>query len=330
MQPQKVIKEFTVYITPDGEEYELHVPSGLGRWLLSQSGWGTPPIDYITQRGPFQHGSTVRDFFLRPRVIQMLVRQQFCDRDDLWAGRARLLDAVRPNRQTVATATTPGTLRRLLSDGSLRDLSVFITQGPRFEPRVLGRWDEFAFEEVLRFVAHDPVVFDPDRVDTTIGKTDTLNELPFPIVFPGVFGTAADLTYPITFPITFGADNIDDTINLTYSGTWETFPIIVVTGPLDNFKLVNNTTGEKIAVTFDIPAGDSLTIDLSYGAKTIVDAAGVNRIGTLTSDSDLATWHLAPNPEAPDGVNNLTMTGQNQIPGTSKAVIQAFTRYFGI
>lgn len=311
---QKVIEEFTSYITPDGIEYPFHVPSGKGRWILSQSGWGTPPIDYITQRGPFQDGETVRDFFLRPRTIQFLLRQLFCDRDAFWAGRAGLLDAIRPNRQTVDTATDPGTLRRVASDGSVRDINVFIAQGPRFEPRDTRRWDEWNFQEVLRFTAFDPVIFDPTRIDTVLG----LAVAPLSLVFP------------ITFPITFGSGFVDDTVNVTYIGTWKSFPIIVVTGPLNDFEIVNNTTGEKIEVTFDIPLGDTLIIDLTYGVKTIVNGGGTNRIGTLTTDSDLATWHLAPAPEAPGGVNSLTVTGTGALPGTTQVEVRAFTRYFGI
>ncbi len=307
------IGEFTSYITPDGEVYPFDVPSTEGRWLLTQSGWGTPPINYITQRGPSQHGETVRDFFLRPRLIQLLIRQQFCDRDDYWSGRAGLLDAIRPNRQLTPTASEPGQLRRITSDGSIRDLNVFLTEGPRFRLREPGKWDEWAFQEVLRFIAHDPVIFDPTRVDIVLG-----------------FDEDANLVFPIVFPIVFGDDDIDDTVNVAYTGTWETFPVIVVTGPLNDFKIVNNDTGEEIEVTFDIAPGDSLTIDLRYGFKTIVDGSGINRIGALTAESDLATWHIAPDPEAPGGINSLTVTGTNAHPGTTQVEVRYFTRYFGI
>lgn len=306
-------KEFTSYISPDGEEYQFHIPSGYGRWVLTESGWGTPPIDYITQRGPFQHGDTVRDFFLRPRVIQMLIRQQFCNRDDLWGGRALLLNAIRPNRQTTPTASEPGQLRRIQSDGAIRDLNVYISQGPRFEPRNRTNWDEWAFQEVLRFIAYDPVVFDPTEVEEVLGLDLVL-----------------ELVFPIDFPIIFGASSIDDTVDLTYPGTWETFPIIVITGPMSNFKIVNNTTGEEIELTYNIPLGDSITIDLSYGNKTVIDAGGTNRIGSVTPESDLATFHIAPDPEAPGGVNSLTVTGLGAAPGVTQVAVSYFNRYFGI
>ncbi len=312
--------EFVSYINPAGVEFPFHTPHRIGRFVISQSGWGTPPIEYVTQRGPFQHGETVKDFFLRPRIIQLLIRRSFCDRDAWWAGRLELLEEIRPNRQTVATAVVPGQLRRVQSDGTVRDINVFIAEGPRFEPRVLNRWDEWAFQEVLRFVAHDPVIFDPTRIDAAF--TITLD---------------ADLVFPITFPITFGGGDLLDTFNIDYTGSWESLPIIVITGRLNNPIIENLTTGERLELQTNIPPGRIVTIDLTYGQKTITDDLGNNLIGTLTTDSDLATFHIAPVPEAPQLAGAAVPTGRNQmrltgtLPDDTTAVeIRFFTRYFGI
>ena len=175
----EAVREFHQFITPDGITYELHTASRKGRWVMQSAGWGTPPIDYITQRGPFQDGATVKDFFLAPRVIQMLVRQIYCDRDAYWTGRADILNMLRPNRQLTPTAVVPGVLRRILSDNSARDLNVFLTTGPDFDPLRRG-WEEFSFQELLRFVAYDPVIFDPVRVDTIFALAD-LDDIVFPV-----------------------------------------------------------------------------------------------------------------------------------------------------
>jgi hypothetical protein len=302
---------FLTYITPDGRLYPLHTPHDFGRWVISYSGFGTPPIQYITQRGPFQHGETVKDFFLRPRVIQLLIRQGFINRTAWWGGRASLLDEIRPNRQLTATAAVPGQLRLVQTDGTVRDLNVFISEGPRFEPRIPTQWDEHAFQEVLRFTAYDPVAFDPAEV--TVAFAITL---------------AAHLVFPITFPIQFGSGLIDDTQNVTYLGTWEEFPIITVVGPIKDFRLDNVTTGEKIEFSADIDPGRTVTIDLRPGFKTVVDDLGANLIGIVTSDSDLATWHLAPDPEVTNGVNALRLRGTNPTGGTS-VTLRYFDRYFG-
>ena len=316
--PRRIVRakyknsEWESYISPDGIEYPFHTPHNLGRWIVSQTGWGTPPIEYITQRGPFQHGVTVKDFFLQPRVIQLLIRQAFCDRDEWWDGRAALLNEIRPNRQTISTAVVPGRLQRCLPDGTLRAIEVFISDGPRFEQRQVNTWDEWAFQEVLRFVAHDPVIFDPTR-----------NDVNFTIVLDG------ELVFPITFPIEFGPGEVDDTLNINYVGTWESLPIIVITGPIEQPRIDNLTTGEKLEFSIDIDPGQVVTVDLSYGSKTVLDQDGNNLIGGLTADSDLATFHIAPDPEAPLGVNQMRLQGMHAT-GATDIEIRYFDRYFGI
>lgn len=304
--------QFINFISPDGTVYAMNTPHQFGRWVISDSGKGTPPINYIDQRGPFQDGATVKDFFLGPRVIQMLIRQEFRDRLDWWDGRAALLDILRPNRQTVATGVEPFLLEWCLPDGTRRRISVFIAEGPRFEPRQLRVWDEHAFQEVLRFIAHDPLFFDPTEVSVSFSLS-----------------LGSHLVFPITFPIQFGSGIVSDSVNVTYSGTWETFPIIEIAGPLENPIITNTTTDEKLEFTIDIPAGRTVTIDLTYGNKSVVDDLGTNLIGKLSADSDLATFHIAPIPEAVGGVNVITLTGLNPT-GSTSVILKYFTRFFGI
>ncbi|KKL86887.1 hypothetical protein LCGC14_1940250, partial [marine sediment metagenome] len=302
---------FITYISPDGRVTELHTPHQMGSWVVSFAGLGTPPIEYITQRSPFQDGVTVKDFFLRPRVIQLHIRQAFCDRNAWWAGRAALLNEIRPNRQTAPAVPVPGTLRITETDGTQRDLSVFITEGPRFEPRVSGEWDEWAFMEALRFTAHDPVAFDPTQVTATF--TITLG---------------ASLVFPITFPITFGSGALDDTLVVTYLGTWLSFPVITIVGPIEQPRIDNVTTGEKIEFSIDIAPGRTITINLTEGNKTVVDDLGTNLIGAVTPDSNLATFHIAPDPEAAGGLNTMRLRGANPT-GATAVSLAYFDRYFG-
>ena len=301
-------RELTTFTAPDGTVYPFHVPSNLGRWVLSQPDWGTPVIDYLTDSGPAQSGATVRDFFLRPRTVQLLIRQNFCDREDYWSGRAALLNAIRPNRQLTPTGVLPGRLTRYLPNGDKRALDVYISDGPRFEGAEIGQWQEHSFQEVLRFTAYNPVVYDPTAQSTA-------------------FIPDAQLVFPITFPITFGS--LAATTNVTYPGTWQEYPVFVVTGPVTGLIITNLTTGESITLNYAVPAGVSVTIDLSYGAKTVIDSLGNNLIGSVSPASDLGTWHLAPDPEAPGGVNQIEVTGTG-VSGASSVVMSWYSRYFGI
>lgn len=277
------------YTAPDGKLYDLSVPASVGRWVMSDDGTGLPEIDYITERGPAQHGATVTDFFLLPRVVQLLVRQQACNRDGYWANRAALLNGLRPNRQLTPGGVQPGVLRLRRGDGTVRCLDVFLTAGPKFEPRSLGQWDEFGFQEVLRFTAFNPVLYDPTSRQYVFAQVEE------------------QLVFPVTFPIVFGGINAVGA--LTYAGTWLEYPTITITGPIEQPVISNLTTGEEIALDYDVPAGVVVTITLTYGNKTVRDSLGNNLIGVVTPESELATWHLAPDPEAPDGVNTISVSG---------------------
>ena len=304
----RVRREAVDYFSPAGELYPLSVPAPAGRWVIGASGLGLPPVEYATTRGPAQNGVTVRDFALGPRIIQLLIRQQFCSRDGWWAGRSAILDGLRPNRQLIATAAVPGTLRFTRADGSRRSIGAFLEAGPGFEPSQVGRWDEWAFQEVLRFFCPDPVFYDAQEQAEAFVASD-------------------QLVFPVTFPLVFGA--LAGSTAITYTGTWPEYPTIVITGPATSPRVENTTTGEFIEMDTVIPAGVSVTIALSYGQKTVTDSLGNNLIGTVTTDSDLATFHLAAAPEAPGGVNVITVSATGT-GGASSIVLTYYRRYIGM
>ncbi len=303
--------EFDQYISPDGEVYRFS--NAQDQFLISGiGGMGMPELEYRTQRGPFQHGSTPLGVILEPRLIQLLHRGQGRDRTQYWDKRSELLDAIRPNRQVVGQFN-PGTLRKILPDRSKRDICVFINDGPSFQGSQQGRWDEWAYQEALQFIAHDPTVFDPDMNSQNL----TLDSF------------AQDIEFPFTFPVTFLSNSLAVSDNITYTGTWLSYPTIFLTGPMRNPIFRNNTTGEKIEFNLTLAANRVVTVSLQYGNKTVEDDLGNNLIGTITTDSDLASFHLEPAPGAPLGVNGFGVSA-SEITSASKMSLQWFTRYIGI
>ncbi len=135
---------------------------------------------------------------------------------------------------------------------------------------------------------------------------------------------SADTTH-----LTFNASFINLTQNINYLGTWRTYPTITIRGPVQNPRIDNLTTGEKIELEHFVDAARTVTITLTPETKTIEDDLGTNLLGRVTSDSDLATFHIAPEPEAPNGVNQILFQGGS----TSLATLFTLTyqtRYFGI
>lgn len=289
-----------IWITNDGESFVLNNPPT--RVIISEEGTGVPPIQYISQRGPYQHGESLRDYFLQPRIVQLIVRESFCDRQAYWNGRAALLDMLRPNRG-INRVLGQGTLRKIQPNGTIRDLTAIIQQGPTFAPRQAGQWDEFAFTETLRFIAHDPTYFEPVMRKITFG----------PVLGPA--------TFPLTFPYTFLG--FDFTQSFVYAGTWISYPTIIITGPFTQLHIENVTTGQFIEIAYAIPAGHTVTIDLTYGRKTVIQDDGTNLIGYITPESDLVNWQFV------QGTNNLLIRGFDTAT-SSKIEIQYRNRYIGI
>ena len=311
MRASRRLVEFSEYIAPDGERYYFDTRER--KFAMSFMGDGMPPIEYISQRGPFQHGETIYDYRLNPRVIQFAHYSRAKDRHRYWDKRADIMNLLRPNRQSAGSFAL-GTLRKYMIDGTLRDIDVMIEQGPRFNSMDLNKWDEFGFMETLRFIAPDPTFYDPalDTLTWSLGIVQV------------------ELEFPITFPIEFSESLIQgETNTITYVGTWLSYPEIIITGPISGFNIENTDTGEFIQLNYAIQAGEIVTISLDYGNKTVESDIQGNIIGVVSTDSDLATFHIAPDPVAPDGVNNLEVNGASADNDT-QIVLNYLTRYIGI
>jgi hypothetical protein len=197
----------------------------------------------------------------------------------------------------------------------MRDIDVLIDEGPGFTP---GRdWDEFAFEEGLRFIAHDPSFYDPHIQQISASLTNTLGEL----------------SVPINVPIQFGPGTSTTIVNEIYLGTFLSYPIITLTGPLTAVTITNVTTDEELIFTHVLNAGDQVIIDLRFGYKTVVNPAlapgapGYNLIGSITGD--LGTFHLDPAPQALGGLNQIQVIIAGVGYGGT-VLFEYYNRYVGI
>ena len=133
--------------------------------------------------------------------------------------------------------------------------------------------------------------------------------------------------------ITFGSATLSEGFVINYEGTWDAFPTISVTGPWDNFTITNGATLETLDFGYNIDSGETVVFDLAYGTKSVTNQNGTNLIGSLSTDSDLATFHLATDSEVTtqlaDGINPMTVTGTN-LDENSALILEWYTRYIGI
>lgn len=117
--------------------------------------------------------------------------------------------------------------------------------------------------------------------------------------------------------------------SVAYRGDWPEYPVVRIYGPISDPVLTNASTGESLDFTgYTIGSGDYYEVDTRYGYKTARNSGGDNKIGELTSDSDLETFHLGSDYEAAGGVNILSLTGTAT--GTATAVtFYYYNRYTG-
>jgi hypothetical protein len=274
--------------------------------FIAYGALGAPPTNYITRRGYRQNGSTEIDFLLQPRTITAeLWHSPACDRQTFWDNRHALHEFLRPNRNGPLTFTlrTP--------NGDLRSIVVRADPGLVFPPVEQNNWN---LRESLDFIAFSPTFFDAVQTVTALSST-----------------TQQQLIFPITFPITFGTSDVFLTTgNITYPGTWKTYPTITLTGPYTRAQIQNVTLGINIMLSVAIAAGESRIIDLTPGSQSIVDGSGNNKFSDLGAGSDLVDFAIYPDPEVAGGVQVITVQLVDGVGGISTATLSYFSRYFAL
>jgi hypothetical protein len=270
---------------------------------LEQDGFGMPPVSRLKQRSPMQHGSSDVGFHLEERKVNLVILPWATTEAGYYDAREQLLEIFKPGDDAI-------TLKYSYPTGRVRQLETFLEGGMMFGS---SERQGLAHRAVIALCAPDPVWYDP--VEQTLTWTIT--------------GTN-QLVFPITFPIEFIASVISSGQNVAYPGSWLSYPTIVITGPCQNPKIENLTTGEKLELLYNVAAGQIVTITLAVGQKSITDNYGDNLIGALTGDSDLATFHVAPDPEVAGGNNTIKATLGGATPGTTSVQFKWFSRYVGL
>lgn len=135
-----------------------------------------------------------------------------------------------------------------------------------------------------------PLVCPDPRKYATVPFSGTA-KLPAPVINP--------LTLPVTLPIGFPGSTpaIDSAVTCTNAGTFETRPVITVTGPIGSPQVVNAATGQ--AVTFT-----GLTLASTDQLVLYTDSRQAFLNGTYqASDVNSAWWVLQP------GTTQVYLTG---------------------
>ena len=123
---------------------------------------------------------------------------------------------------------------------------------------------------------------------------------------------------PVILPIV-SSSATGGTATLVNSGNGNSWPIITLTGPLTNPYINNSTIGKFMQLTYTLPLGSTITIDMAK--KSILLNGSSNLISAKTTDS--TWWPVVA------GNNNITFsTGSSADTGNMQ--ITFYNSYVGI
>lgn len=283
----------------------LDISDGINYSVLSIEGLGFPPKKTIIDRGPFQHGVTVLDYRADARTIQIVI-EAFADNvEEQFQRRAELIDYLN-------FSNDPAIFRIVYDTGQTKDIECFINGGMTFPSKSEKGFD---LQVGIELLCPDPSFFNPTEQNVELSYTFTLS----------------GFSIPVKIPCFFSESILNNSITITYSGTWIEFPRIRILGPIVNPLITNQTTGEILEfLDTDIVDNDYYDIDCQYGYKTVTDSGGSNRIANLSNDSDLATFHLARKEVGENYKSNVILAQGIAISNDTDITISYFEKFIGI
>lgn len=300
------LMELVQFIRPDGQVINLNSPPTRG--IRNMSGWGRPAMTTASIKSPYQHGENLLSYRLNPRTITLDLYYKGGCRTDWFNERTKLVNQLGMNATNPNNPETGILRREYLQDNvyKVRELVCYLSDGLGFDNS--RQWHNFGIVEPLTFIAPDPIIYDPTLVTVTV---DTFTE---------------ELILPVTFPFLLGTEVADE--GIIYAGTWPTFPIIEIDGYTTGVTITNTTTNKSLKLDYFIGTGRTVTIDTTYGNKSVTDDLGNNLISYLI-DSDLNQFEIVHDPLVTNGVNSFIFQLENTNAST-EIRIKYYTRYYGI
>lgn len=272
---------------------------------LGHDGVGMMPSHRLRQRGPMQHGATDLGFRGDPRTVSLALLIEGTSLSDYWTRRSALLNLFKPT-------VDPLSLRFTLDNGDVRQLDCQYVGNMSLSSAEKMRYTHAVG---VTLSAADPAFYDPTGKSVTFAL--------------GGGGEAFDI--PLAIPLKVGVSVMDQVVTIDYVGNWLALPFrIRIVGPITDAVITNLATDEKMDFTgITIVAGDYYDIDCRYAQKTVVDDEDTNKIADLTTDSDLATWHLAPGAGIGAGPNGIQVEG-SAVTAATTVYVQWFDKFVGL
>lgn len=146
---------------------------------------------------------------------------------------------------------------------------------------------------VVQFVATDFRIYDASSYTAYAA-------LPPPVT--------AGLSVPFDVPFHLPGSKVSNETTIQNSGTWISYPVLVITGPATNPRVSNLTTGEVLKFGFTLLPGDNLVVDM--GLRRVV----LNGSAFRSEAVDSQWWGLVPDG---NGLNAIQFQADSYDPAAS-------------
>lgn len=250
------------WTAPDGTVYQLTDPN-IGWFTRTEiTGWGAITYE-VTADANAREGETIRHIranpgrFTWPLYIWGDNHMQFVQRER---------QIKRAFMMTMHRAK-PGTLRVARPDGTAREIDCYCEAGFEGQP-----------DEMYKFATAALTLYAPDGYWRDATPTIEQRSYAPPASFYSPFLTVS------------GSNVLGDTVMFN-PGDVDAWPTWTITGPSTQFSATNRTTGETFTLTYNLLAGETITI--TTNRPTVRGPAGQN-ISTALNWPGATLWGLLP------------------------------------
>lgn len=290
------------YVSPTNQTIRFDPSAVDGPFFLlaNPSGIIGSPQEIQSRRSPGQRGVTATNLVAAARRVALQVAILSDTEADYWARRDELARALVIEPPALGVAPSTGYLRIYRPGLSMLQLPVI-----PMAPLESARPGRLGLITDLEFIAPQPYWEDAGLSSVTLSQA------------------SGGFVFPLTFPFSAGSNNV--TQNILNAGSVSTPITARLYGNFTNGRLKNNTTGETIHYTGNVPAGSHVRIETSFGKKSavLVDSLGAETNVMANINVSLSSfWQLAV------GSQSVTFEADTNVSGY--ATVTWRQRYVGI
>ena len=292
--------EFYSFVNAKGVSIDIN--DGVNYHTLGRDNAGLPTPTIYRRQAPYQRGHTFvkSRYTARQLTLRMLMRGS--DYADLLQRQTALA-------KVISSEIGEGILTVITEEGFTRALQCVYSGGLEYDGA--SKVGPFARRVSLVFEAADPTWYDPVITTTTFS------------------GSGTGLVFPQTLPWTFvnSGASIGSPYTFEYTGTVESAPIFVLTGPMTNpvFEHVDpNGVTRFLKLNTSIPIGGTVEVDFRFGKKTTTLTAYNSTFDlnyTIAESSEY--WNIS------EGWNTVMLSVEAPTPGGT-ATMSYYKRYLTI